>query len=119
MDYRKDNLVFRQKLVELVGDEEQAEEICRLFEMSEDVKEQERREKQRLGIEKAREKGVRLGRPRLEEPEDFCRILNAWERKEVSAPEAAKMCGMGTSTFYRRVRTVNDGRGGIRDDEER
>lgn len=118
MDYRKENLVFRQKLVELVGDEKQAEKICRLFEMSENVREQERREKQKLGIEKAKEKGVRLGRPRLEEPEDFPAIADMWIQKKINASEGARLCGMGVSTFYRRLRDYRDRMSGMEGGKE-
>ena len=62
------------------------------------------RERQRQGIEAAKAKGVRFGRPRLEMPENYPEIVARWNRGEFSAREAARMLGVSRSTFFRRVR---------------
>lgn len=100
--------LLREKLQTIIADQRQVEEICVLFENLDRMEEEERRKRQMEGIRKAKEEGKKLGRPKIEEPEDFQRIAGAWERKEISAPEAAGMCGMGTSTFYRRIRNLRD-----------
>lgn len=112
MDNGKDKLFFRQKLMELVDDVKQVESICALFEMTLQCAEEERKVKQLEGIRKAKMEGKRLGRPKLQEPADFYRIIKGWEDKKLSATEAAAMSGMGISTFYRRVRGISDAKGG-------
>ena len=62
------------------------------------------RERQRQGIEAAKAKGVRFGRPRLEMPENYPEIVARWNRGEFTAREAARMLGVSRSTFFRRVR---------------
>lgn len=108
MKSREQRELIQQELSRLLENPEQEETILRLFERAEDIEEEERRKRQMEGILRAKEKGKALGRPKIREPEDFTKIAEAWERKEISAPEAAKLCGMGTSTFYRRIRSLAD-----------
>ena len=118
MEHMEQFIYFRRELMKLIDNAEQITSICTLYEKALLHTENERKRKQKMGIEKAKAKGVRMGRPKLEEPEDFNQILLAWERKEISAPEAAKLCKMGTSTFYRRIRSVMDRKGGDVDVEK-
>lgn len=108
MKSREQRELIQQELSRLLENPEQEEAILRLFERAEDIEEEERRKRQMEGILRAKEKGKALGRPKIREPEDFTKIAEAWERKEISAPEGARLCGMGTSTFYRRIRTIRD-----------
>lgn len=63
------------------------------------------RERQREGIDAARARGVRFGRPRAELPEDrFEAAVEAWRRGEFSAQEAARRLGVSRGTFFSRVR---------------
>lgn len=100
--------VLREKIWSIVGNMEQVEAICLAFEDCSRSEDEERKIKQMEGIKKAREEGKQLGRPKIREPEDFISIAKTWERKEITAHEAAVRCGMGTSTFYRRVRAYRD-----------
>ena len=61
------------------------------------------RQRQREGIEAAKLRGVRFGRPKRQVPTDFEQICNRWIRKEITWEEAAKLCNISSSTFYRRV----------------
>ncbi len=61
------------------------------------------KERQREGIEAAKLKGVRFGRPEKPVPEDFEEIYNKWLAKEMSAEEAAKRCNFTRTTFYNKV----------------
>ena len=91
-----------------VTDMEQAEKICNmLVELSKQC-EDERRTRQMEGIKRARESGVALGRPRLQMPDNFEELLEEWENGIIKADMAARACGMGISTFYRRVRKYKD-----------
>ena len=61
------------------------------------------RTRQREGIDLARRKGVRFGRPRVETTKDFRETIERWRSGEVTAREAMRICRMSPSTFYRRV----------------
>lgn len=61
------------------------------------------RQRQKEGIQAAMLRGVRFGRPKKPMPENFEQIYNKWLLKEVSGEEAAKLCDMAVTTFYRRV----------------
>lgn len=62
------------------------------------------RERQREGIDAAKARGVRFGRPRVELPEGFEATVEAWRRGEFSAQEAARRLGISRGTFFSRVR---------------
>lgn len=66
------------------------------------------RQRQREGIEAAKLRGVRFGRPLKPMPENFEQVYNRWEEKEISGIEAAGLCGMSASTFYRRAKKWRD-----------
>lgn len=59
------------------------------------------RERQREGIEAAKQRGVKFGRPNTPVPENFDEVFDRWMRKEMNGKEAAQMCGITMSTFYR------------------
>lgn len=62
------------------------------------------KKRQAQGIAAAKARGVRFGRPDAAQPADFAQIVRRWEKKQLSADEAAKLCGMSVATFYRRLR---------------
>ena len=93
-------------LNEVLDDASKIEDIMRLLEQIERWKKSRIVEKQKEGIKKARDKGVALGRPVLEVPDNFDEILLSWGKGELTAQTAARMCGIGVSTFYRRTRAV-------------
>ncbi len=62
------------------------------------------RKRQAQGIAAAKAKGVKFGRPEVEVPKEFPKIVKEWERKRISIDEALKKTGMSESTFYRRLR---------------
>lgn len=62
------------------------------------------KERQRQGIEAAKERGVRFGRPRLAVPSDFEEVVGDWEQKKINIAEATRRCKMSSATFYRRLR---------------
>ena len=61
------------------------------------------RERQREGIDAAKARGVRFGRPRSELPEGFEETVEAWRRGEFTAREAVQRLGVSRGTFFRRV----------------
>ena len=67
------------------------------------------RSRQMEGIEAAKKRGVKFGRPRNPLPDNFPEIYDQWKHRRISAPEAAAVCGLSRSTFYERVREFEDG----------
>lgn len=62
------------------------------------------KKRQAEGIAAAKAKGVRFGRPEKEVPDDFGKIIRAWEQKKLPLSEVLKRCNMSEATFYRRLR---------------
>ena len=60
--------------------------------------------RQREGIDAAKARGVRFGRPEKPIPADFSQIVKSWERRQIAFPEVLKRCDMSKATFYRRLR---------------
>jgi len=59
------------------------------------------RQRQAEGIAVAKAQGVRFGRPPLKKPEDFPAVQTAWQKKEISAREAARRLSVTHKTFLR------------------
>ena len=61
------------------------------------------RSRQREGIEAAKERGVKFGRPVLPVPEDFEEIVKTWKSGEITTAEAARQCRFSRSTLYNKA----------------
>lgn len=62
------------------------------------------KKRQAEGIAAAKARGVKFGRPEKEAPDDFGKIVRAWEQRKLSIADVLEMCGMSEATFYRRLR---------------
>ena len=62
------------------------------------------KKRQAEGIAAAKAKGVKFGRPEKDIPDDFRKIIKAWEQKRLPFTEVLKLCNMSEATFYRRLR---------------
>ncbi|TGX96761.1 recombinase family protein [Hominisplanchenecus murintestinalis] len=62
------------------------------------------KKRQAEGIAAAKARGVKFGRPEKEAPDDFGRIVKAWEQKKLSFADVLEKCNMSEATFYRRLR---------------
>lgn len=60
------------------------------------------RQRQREGIEIAREQGKFKGRP-AKELNDFETVYTAWKAKQITATKASEQLGISRSTFYRKA----------------
>lgn len=60
------------------------------------------RDRQKEGIEAAKMRGVRFGRPESPLPDNFEQLSSRWLSGEISGKKAAEMCGMPLTTFRRR-----------------
>lgn len=61
------------------------------------------RQRQKEGIEAAKVRGVRFGRPEDPLPDNFGQISGQWMSKEISGRRAAELCNMSKTSFYRKA----------------
>ena len=61
------------------------------------------RDRQKEGIEAAKQRGVRFGRPEKRLPANFELACSRYVTGEISGREAAKQCNMPMSSFYRKA----------------
>lgn len=97
---------LRLEIEKVVGDQVKADKIISLIRQRDNSENESKKMKQKKGIEDAREKGVMFGRPKIKEPSNFREITESYLRGEMTAAVAAKACGMGVSTFYRRMNSI-------------
>ena len=71
------------------------------------------KQRQREGIEAAKQRGVQFGRPPKALPEDFEQICGKWTEKQISVAEAVKLSGLTRATFYRKVKKMKEEQGKI------
>lgn len=62
------------------------------------------KKRQAQGIAAAKAKGIHMGRPVKNVPENFGALVKQWEKKNISLEQVLQECGMSESTFYRRLR---------------
>lgn len=67
------------------------------------------RDRQKEGIAVALKKGVKFGRTKIEIDDLFIKAYKQWEKEEITAVKAMKLCGMTRSTFYRRAEEYRQG----------
>ena len=60
--------------------------------------------RQKEGIQAAKIRGVRFGRPRKEIPSQFPVLFQKWQSREISGREAARMLGVSHKTFFQWTR---------------
>lgn len=68
------------------------------------------RERQKEGIEVAKTKGTQFGRPEKPLPDNFRQAYKKWKADEITGREAAELCDMPLSTFYRKARALREDR---------
>ena len=61
-------------------------------------------ERQREGIEAARQKGKRFGRPALPLPENWQEVYGLWTQKKITAKKAMELTGLKRTHFYKLVK---------------
>jgi DNA invertase Pin-like site-specific DNA recombinase len=80
-----------------------------LIEVLGTIAEQERltiRQRQREGIDSAKEKGKHLGRPKASLPNNYDDIICLWKNGDITAKEAMTRLGIKKSTFYLLTKSV-------------
>lgn len=61
-------------------------------------------QRQQEGIAAARYKGKKFGRPKVEKPKDWDKVISLWRNGEITAVEAMNRLNMNRGTFYRRIK---------------
>lgn len=59
------------------------------------------------GLNNAKSKGIKLGRPERKLPKDFEKYYKKWEASEITAVEFSKLMGISRATLYRYIDTFN------------
>lgn len=70
------------------------------------------RKRQEQGIAAAKQRGVQFGRPKKRMPDDFQKIVRAWEKGNVKTYEILDQYQISRSTFFRRLREMRLGERG-------
>lgn len=97
-----------ETLCEVIGDENKAWTVFQMLEQKEREEKEQQKSKQKQGFDRARERGIALGRPKLSIPRDFQQIYSCYQNRELSVAEAARRCKMSTRTFYRVVKEYEE-----------
>ena len=66
------------------------------------------RRRQAEGIEAAKNRGVKFGRPPVPLPDIFFDQVSLWQKGSISSREAAEKCGMARSTFIKKANELWD-----------
>lgn len=62
------------------------------------------KKRQAQGIMAAKQRGVHMGRPRKNEPDNFDECIEKWKEGKLSTREILHICNFSESTLYRRLR---------------
>ena len=62
------------------------------------------RQRQREGIDAAKSKGKKLGRPAVSMPDNWSEVYSDWQSGAITAKEAMRQTGMKRSSFYKLVK---------------
>ncbi|MBB6215417.1 DNA invertase Pin-like site-specific DNA recombinase [Anaerosolibacter carboniphilus] len=63
-------------------------------------------QRQREGIVAARLKGKQFGRPKIDKPKDWDKVIGLWKKGEITAVDAMQKLNLNRGTFYRRVKEL-------------
>lgn len=64
-------------------------------------------QRQMEGIQEAKKKGIKFGRPKNNLPDNFYEIVTLWKDEKISLREGARRLKISHSTFSRRLRESN------------
>lgn len=61
------------------------------------------KERQREGIQSAKLRNIKFGRPKIMINENFTKVYSEWKNNKITARRAMEVLGFKSNTFYRRV----------------
>lgn len=100
------------KIYVLLNDTSLAEQVLELIHIDESERRAYLTQRQTEGLRKAKERGVRLGRPPVRRPKRFSSVYAMFHNHEISARAAAQMLNVSPGTFKRWVQ-AEESAGGI------
>lgn len=62
------------------------------------------KERQKQGIEVARNKGKKFGRPSIDKPSNWDEVYKDWEQGKITAVKAMELLGLKKQTFYNMIK---------------
>jgi len=65
-------------------------------------------QRQKEGIAAAKIKGKKFGRPQIDKPKEWDKVIGLWQEKKITATEAMRRLNLNRGTFYRRVKEYID-----------
>jgi DNA invertase Pin-like site-specific DNA recombinase len=63
-------------------------------------------QRQKEGIAAAKIKGKKFGRPQIDTPKDWDKVIRLWQKGKITATEAMLRLNLNRGTFYRRVKSI-------------
>lgn len=82
-----------------------------VFELLSYMAEKERvkiKQRQAEGIAAAKAKGIKLGRPEVQYPDNWIEVYNSWKGKEITAVKAMELTGLKKNSFYNLVKRYEE-----------
>lgn len=82
-----------------------------VFELLSYMAEKERvkiKQRQAEGIAAAKAKGIKLGRPEVQYPDNWIEVYNSWKGKEITAVKAMEFTGLKKNSFYNLVKRYEE-----------
>ena len=82
-----------------------------VFELLSYMAEKERvkiKQRQAEGIAAAKAKGIKLGRPEIQYPDNWIEVYNSWRGKEITAVKAMELTGLKKNSFYNLVKRYEE-----------
>lgn len=64
------------------------------------------RQRQKEGIRIAKAKGIKFGRPTIDTPNNFSKVVKLYKDKKITSNEAITMSGLTRGTFYRKMKEM-------------
>ena len=95
----------------IVGGRDKTDAVLAVLQEHEAKEKKRRLQRQRQGLEKAVEAGVKLGRPKSPMPKSLPKIIADYKAGVISSKEAAGKLSVTLGTFYRYVKRYKDGWG--------
>jgi len=102
---------LQEKSVELVSLKEnidtttpQGRFILTIFGALSELERENTLQRQKEGISAAKSKGKKFGRPQIEKPKEWDKVISIWQKGEITATEAMHKLNLNRGTFYRRIK---------------
>jgi DNA invertase Pin-like site-specific DNA recombinase len=107
--------ILQEKKVELVSLKEnidtttpQGRFVLTVFGALAELERESTIQRQREGKAAARLKGKKFGRPRVETPKDWDKVIALWKKDDITAVEAMRRLNVNRGTFYRRMKELGE-----------